>query len=184
MARAELITITGTGTRSVEKFLTEKWSFVLNNRAYKKTNKAFSEKEWAFNSTHFSADRNGLDRILAMDNIIVLSTWRDPLRTVIHNLYKGRKKIMDRFPQLMELRRAKPVIMIDLKCIPYMEGAGEVDKPIARIAMDGGALRDAYFAKDINMIEKAIGKGWEGVNMLQQLRDFDWEGLPVEDWWQ
>lgn len=182
MIRAELITITGNGTRSVEKFLTEKWNFALHNRPHK--NKELAEKAGTFNSTHFSPDRKGLDLILGMDNVIVLSTWRDPLRTVIHNLYKGRKKIINMFPQLMELRRAKPVIMIDLRCIPYMEGASEVDKPIKRIAMDGGALREAYFNKDVNLIEKAIGKGWEDIDMLQQLRDFDWEGLPTEDWWR
>ena len=49
---------------------------------------------------------------------------------------------------------------------------------------DGGALRQAYFDKDIKLIDKAIGSGWEGVDLLKQLRDFDWEGLPVPDWWR
>ena len=180
MIKVELITITGCGTRSVEKYLTDHWKFGLNNFPWK--DKELADRPMSFNSTHFQPDRKALDRLLNEDNTIILSTWRDPLRTVIHNLYKGRKKIMHMFPLLMELRRAKPVIMIDLRCIPYTEGEGEVLRPVGKVANDN-YLRQAYFNKDIEYIEKTIGKGWEDVNLLGQLREFNFEDLPTDDWW-
>lgn len=108
---------------------------------------------------------------------LILSTWRDPLRTVIHNLYKGRKHIMSCFEMLYELRAKKPVVMIDLKCIPYTEGFHEVLHPMSRVANDN-YLRQAYDNREIGYIDEVMP------DYLEALRKFNWKDLPTEQWWR
>jgi hypothetical protein len=176
MIKVELITIPGSGTRSIEKFLTKTWNFELLN--FPTEEPELAKEPMVFNSTHFEPNRVSLDRLLKLENTLILSTWRDPLRTMIHNLYKGRKKLMPRFEMLYELREQKPVMMIDLRCLTDKIGEGEVLRPVARLANDGHALRKAYFNKDIAYIDKVIGPE------LEQLRKFDWRDLWTEDWWR
>jgi hypothetical protein len=176
MVKVELITVPGSGTRTVEKFLTQVWDFELFNFPHKDHD--MGEKPMVFNSTHFEPDGGAFNRIIGKKDTLVLSTWRDPLRTVIHNVYKGRKHIMTCFHQLQALRAARPVIMIDLRCIPYMEGEGEILRPMSRVKNDDHALRKAYFNQDIEYIDKVIP------DYLKALREFDWGDLWTESWWK
>jgi len=175
--RVELITVPGSGTRSIEKYLTQVWKFELFN--FPHNNEELAQKPMVFNSTHFEPDGISLDRLLEIeDDVLILSTWRDPLRTLIHNLYKGRGHIMSCFSMLYELREKKPVLMVDLRCIPFQEGASDVFQPVDRVKDDNGALREAYFNKDIIYINKVME------SYLERLRRFDWGDLWTEDWWR
>jgi hypothetical protein len=170
---AELITVPGTGTRTIERYLTKTYGFKLLNFPWKSE---FDENTLV--STHFEPDRRGVDRLLASKNVLIFSTWRDPLRTVIHNMYKGRKHIMTCFVMLQELRAKRPVLMIDLKCMPYQEGLWETLRPAGRVADDDNALRKAYDARDLEYIDKVIP------DYLRALREFDWKDLWTEEWWR
>lgn len=170
---AELITVPGSGTRTVEKYLTKIHKFELVNHPWKA-----SVTSNTLVSTHFEPNRRGIDRLLASRGTLIFSTWRDPLRTVIHNLYKGRKHIMTCFEMLQELRAKKPVLMIDLKCMPMEEGFWETLRPMKRVENDNNELRRAYDRKDLDHINKVMP------DYLKALREFDWKELWTEEWWR
>jgi hypothetical protein len=169
MVKVELITVTGSGTRSIEKLMSE--HFEIFN--YPRGNLTKGDEEGVFVSTHFDADHH--HRLMNSKNTLILCTWRDPLRTCIHNLYKGRKQVTKQFVRLQELRKHKPVLMIDMNCVPLKEGEWEVRNSSLK---DDNELRRAYDRKDIEYIEKIMPA------TLNWLRDFDWNGLWTEDWWR
>lgn len=170
MLQVELITVPGSGTRSVEKWVSKQ--FAINNHP----TKGVTPAPGTLISTHF--EESAFQRILTRKNTLFLCTWRDPLRIVIHNMYKKRKDIMTCFHMLQHLRKHRPVIMIDLRCIPYHEGEWETLNPAARVENDNNALREAYARKDLEYIDKIIP------DYLEWLRRFDWKDLWTESWWK
>lgn len=181
MVGVELVTIPGCGTRSVERWIKEPvvhYPFPVSKRSTgekrDQTKQALSMGTMV--STHLQlSDPVAFDRIMRLENTVFLTTWRDPLRTVIHNLFKGRIWIMKSFEMLQFLRQQRTVLIIDLDMIPYHEGAGEVDTPADFV--EGTGLREAYFAKDLPAVAEIIP------DYLHQLREFDWGDLWTEGWW-
>lgn len=170
----ELVTIPGSGTRSVWKLLGGEFvgrSFVSDRMT-----------QCHLTEEHFQR--------LLKGNQLIISTWRDPLAVCITNTHKYfgkhiwekfpkdqyeavfRKDMMDFFDRFKRLRASRPVIIPAF--VPHREGKGEFfsKNPLKQ----NDVLRQAYARKDIAPIEKSLG------GLLKDLRAYDWD-LPVEDWW-
>lgn len=160
----ELITVPGTGSRSVREHLASVYPEAkrLSKVAYDSPSNA------RINCSHISEE---VFQRLTTKHLerVVLSVWRDPLQIAVTNSHKPYTKqgydIMPYFRRMQELAQLRPVLFVDLRFIPY------------RIRhKKRGPTNEAYERKDIAYFE-------ENFPLLAELRAFDWH-FWTEDWWR
>jgi len=183
LVEIELVTIPGSGTRSVTKMLP---NAVLNTTLDTDT-RIFGD------ITVCHLDKTNLQRLLKQKHTLIISTWRDPLSICITNTHRYflkrisqlpeekrsiafQKQMMGFFERFKLLRNQKHVLIVDLRFVPFREGNNEFStrNPVKQ----DNSLRKAYQNRNIKPIENAIG------GLLNELRQFDWGDLWTEDWWR